>query len=99
MPASDLARVYRIIINEDLDLVLTYRKRRGDGAYRFLLSSAYNLIVRLLLPGLPVRDINSKPKIIRRESLNCLKLSVNDWTIDAEIMLQSRQKKIKIKEI
>lgn len=99
MPEKDLVRVYQTIKKGKHDLVLTYRQTRGDGIYRFLLSSAYNAVVRILFPGIPARDINSKPKIISRESLNRLNLTVNDWTIDAEIMLQSREHKLRIKEI
>jgi glycosyltransferase involved in cell wall biosynthesis len=99
MPAKDIIRVYEKIRKEDWDLVLTYRKKRGDGLYRFILSNTYNLITKVLFPGIPFRDMNSKPKIIKRSSLNLLNLSVDNWTIDAEIMLQSWQKKLKIKEI
>ena len=99
MPAKDIIRVYEKIRKEDLDLVLTYRKKRGDGLYRFILSNTYNLLTKVLFPGIPFRDMNSKPKIIKRSSLNLLNLSVDNWTIDAEIMLQSWQKKLKIQEI
>lgn len=99
MPAKDIVRVYNKIRNENLDLVLTYRKKRGDGLYRFILSNTYNLLTKTLFPGIPFRDMNSKPKIIKRSSLNLLNLSVNNWTIDAEIMLQSWQNKLKIQEI
>ena len=99
MPAKDIIRVYEKIRKEDLDLVLTYRKKRGDGLYRFILSNTYNFLTKVLFPGIPFRDMNSKPKIIKRSSLNLLHLSVDNWTIDAEIMLQSWQKKLKIQEI
>lgn len=99
MPAKDIVRVYNKIRNENLDLVLTYRRKRGDGLYRFILSNTYNLLTKTLFPGIPFRDMNSKPKIIKRSSLNLLNLSVNNWTIDAEIMLQSWQNKLKIQEI
>lgn len=99
MPAKDIIRVYEQIRKEDLDLVLTYRKKRGDGLYRFILSNTYNFLTKILFPGIPFRDMNSKPKIIKRSSLNLLNLSVDNWTIDAEIMLQSWQKKLKIQEI
>ena len=99
MPAIDIIRVYEKIQKEDLDLVLTYRKKRGDGLYRFILSNIYNLFTQVLFPGIPFRDMNSKPKIIKKASLNLLNLSVDNWTIDAEIMLQAWQKKLKIQEI
>jgi dolichol-phosphate mannosyltransferase len=99
MPEKDLVRVYQTIKSGAYDLVLTYRKKRGDGLYRSILSNAYNFMVCILFPGIPARDINSKPKIIRRESFARLNLTVNGWTIDAEIMLQSRKQKLRIKEI
>ena len=39
MPVEDLVRVYRVIEVDDLDLVKTYRLRRGDGWQRRTLSA------------------------------------------------------------
>lgn len=71
------------------DLVFTERVSRGDGLYRRLLSFCYNMVTRLLFPGLGVRDVNSKPKLMTRALYERLKLEDSGWFIDAEIVLKA----------
>jgi len=99
MPAQDIFRVYQKIINEDFDLVKTYRLQRGDNCWRKIIFWCYNIFSNILFPGIGSRDINSKPKVIKREKYSLLNLSENGWCIDAEIMLQSRKLNFKIGEI
>ena len=99
MPVGDLVRVYRKIKAEKLDLVKTYRVERGDNRWRKFLNTIYNLVFRILFPGLNSQDINSKPKIITREAYEKLNLVSDDWFIDAEIMIQARRFNFKIGEI
>jgi len=99
MPIDDIARVYKEIKSSDCDLVKTFRTKRGDGAWRRIISIVYNAIFILLFPGVFYRDINSKPKIFSRSALNKLHLCSNDWFIDAEIMILARRHKLIIKEI
>ena len=82
---------------EDLDLTKTYRVIRDDGLYRRLISAVYNTIFRLLF-GFKVRDINSKPKIIRRDKYELLNLQSDDWFADAEIVIRARELGLKIGE-
>ena len=82
---------------EDLDLTKTYRVIRDDGLYRRLISTVYNGIFSLLF-GFKVRDINSKPKIIRRDKYELLQLESDDWFADAEIMIRARELGLKIGE-
>jgi len=82
---------------EDLDLTKTYRVIRDDGLYRRLISAVYNAIFSLLF-GFKVRDINSKPKIIRRDKYELLKLESDDWFADAEIVIRARELGLKIGE-
>ena len=82
---------------EDLDLTKTYRVIRDDGLYRRLISTVYNGIFRLLF-GFKVRDINSKPKIIRRDKYELLELQSDDWFADAEIIIRARELGLKIGE-
>jgi glycosyltransferase involved in cell wall biosynthesis len=98
MPVEDLIKVYKKIKKENLDLVKTYRIKRGDGWRRKMLSAFYNLIFNILFPGLNSKDINSKPKIMTDDSYKKLNLESDDWFIDAEIMIQARHLKFKIKE-
>jgi len=82
---------------EDLDLAKTYRVIRDDGLYRRFISAVYNGIFRLLF-GFKVRDINSKPKIIRRDKYELLQLESDDWFADAEIIIRARELGLKIGE-
>ena len=82
---------------EDLDLAKTYRVIRDDGLYRRFISAVYNGIFSLLF-GFKVRDVNSKPKIIRREKYELLHLESDDWFADAEIMIRARELGLKIGE-
>jgi len=97
--AGDIIRVYRKIKEENLDLVKTYRVEREDGLERKLLTWHYNLLFKILFPGLAAQDINAKPKIFTRAAYRQLDLISNDWFIDAEIMIQARRLKFKIGEI
>ena len=82
---------------EDLDLAKTYRVIRDDGLYRRLISTVYNALFRLLF-GFKVRDINSKPKILRRDKYELLHLESDDWFADAEIIIRARELGLKIGE-
>ena len=82
---------------EDLDFTKTYRVIRDDGLYRRLISTVYNAIFSLLF-GFKVRDINSKPKIIRRDKYELLNLESDDWFADAEIVIRVRELGLKIGE-
>ena len=82
---------------EDLDLTKTYRVVRDDGLYRRLISTVYNAMFSLLF-GFKVRDINSKPKIIRRDKYELLQLQSDDWFADAEIVIRARELGLKIGE-
>jgi glycosyltransferase involved in cell wall biosynthesis len=96
---EDLVHVYRLLREEGLDLAKTYRKQRGDGLKRKLLSLAFNGLFHLLFPALRVRDVNAKPKILTRAAYERLTLQSTDWFIDAEIMIQARRLGFRIGEM
>jgi glycosyltransferase involved in cell wall biosynthesis len=98
-PMVDIARVYKKLIDEDMDVVKTYRFKRHDGWYRTTLSDTYNFIINIIFPKLSCHDVNSKPKILRAEALHKMDLLSDDWFIDAEIMIQTRRLKLKFAEI
>ena len=99
MPCEDVIRIYRKLINERLDLAKTYRTNREDGLYRTAISIIYNIIFKILFPGLTSRDINSKPKIMKREVYNRMDLRSDGWFVDAEIMILARRMKLNIGEL
>jgi glycosyltransferase involved in cell wall biosynthesis len=99
MPIEDLTRVYELLKKGQYDLVKTYRITRGDGLWRKTVSFIYNLLFKILFPGLKSKDINSKPKIFTREAFNKLDLKNDDWFIDAEMMIQARRYHFNIGEV
>ncbi|MDP8298873.1 MAG: glycosyltransferase family 2 protein [Candidatus Tantalella remota] len=99
MPFRDIVRVYRKIKENDLDLVKTYRAIRGDGWARIVISTIFNIMFFVMFPGFYARDVNSKPKIIRKEAYDKMDLSSDDWFLDAEIMILARRLKLKVAAI
>lgn len=99
MPPEDVARVYRLLVDRDLDLAKTYRVRRDDGPLRRALSSAYNTLFRVFFPGTGLRDANSKPKLFTRAAYERLDLRSDGWFIDAEIMIQARRLGLRTGEV
>jgi len=99
MPAEDVARVYRLLVDEDLDVAKTYREERDDGAYRRFISIVFNLVFRLLFPGIRSRDVNSKPKVLRRWVYEHLHLTSTGWFIDTEMMIKIRRMGVRFGEV
>ncbi len=84
----DVIRVYRLLIEQNLDLCKVNRVVRQDGLKRLLMSKCYNLLFHLLF-SVKSRDVNGAPKLMRRECYRQLELSSRDWFIDAEIMIKA----------
>ena len=99
MPCTDVIRVYNLMVEKGYDLVKTVRIKRSDGFYRMFISTVYNLLFKIMFPGINARDMNSKPKIITRELYQRMNLESNGWFVDAEIMIRARRLKIEIGEI
>jgi glycosyltransferase involved in cell wall biosynthesis len=95
---EDLVRVYRLLREQGLDLAKTYRRQRGDGLKRKLLSLVFNGLFHILFPRLPVRDVNAKPKVFTRAAFERMALQSTDWFIDAEILIQARDLGLRIGE-
>ena len=98
-PISSILDCYQVMEKEKVDLVKTYRETRNDGIYRRIISTAYNLIFKILFPGLNSKDVNSKPKLLRSSAYKKMKLTSDDWFVDAEIMLNVRDYKMSFREI
>lgn len=90
-PIESIEQCYTAIRQGTYDLVKTYRVKRNDGLYRSLISKIYNMLFSALFPGLNSRDINAKPKIMTRKAYEAMRLTSDDWFIDAEIMLNIRE--------
>ena len=99
MPSNDVIRVYQLMKKNGLDLAKTYRAKRNDSSYRRLISVGYNILFKLLFPGVNAWDMNSKPKIMTREFYEKMNLESNGWFIDAEIMIFARRLHARVGEV
>jgi glycosyltransferase involved in cell wall biosynthesis len=99
MPVVDIIPVFRMVRDEGRDMAMTFRVTRGDGPLRKVFSYVYNIVFRLLFPGVTVRDVNSKPKILTREAYESMDLRADDWFIDAEMILEARRLGLQIGEV
>ncbi len=98
-PSEDVARVYQKLVEENLDMAQTYRHTRGDGLFRVIQSQGYNILFKVLFPGLGLKDINSKPKMFSRSLFDKMELTADDWFLDAEIAIQARRYNARVGEI
>lgn len=104
-PMEAVFSCYAKIKSEDLDVVKTFRVSRRDGIWRGIVSKLFNRFFRLLFPGYlamdgsPLQDVNAKPKILRREIYEQMKLSSDDWFLDAEMMIQAMQLGCRVYEV
>ena len=99
MPSEDVVRVYQLMKDNELDFAKTCRTKRNDGSYRKLISTVYNILFKIMFPGIKASDMNSKPKIMTRAFYEKINLESNGWFIDAEIMILARRLSLKIGEI
>ncbi len=74
--AEDVVRLYESALATDGKVLAKVRRRfRMDGLLRKIISTCYNLFVRLLWPRLGSIDVNGTPKLIRWEYLLAMDLS------------------------
>lgn len=99
-PMESIFACFAKIRADDVDLVKSYRVHRSDGLYRSLISIVYNLIFKLLFPAYRgYRDVNSKPKILKREAYERMDLRSTDWFLDAELILNALRLNLRIYEV
>ncbi|MGH1336886.1 MAG: glycosyltransferase family 2 protein [Aureispira sp.] len=97
-PVESIAGCYKHIKTGNYGLVKTYREKRNDGFQRKFISVVYNLVFKILFPGVKANDINSKPKLFSRAVYEKMELTSDDWFIDAEIMIKISKMDIQFHE-
>lgn len=99
-PVEAIFSCFAAIKIGDYDFVKTYRVLRSDGLYRNIISGIYNRLFNLLFPDYQGHhDVNSKPKIIKREAYQRMNLCANDWFVDAELVLNCLNLNLTMHEI
>jgi glycosyltransferase involved in cell wall biosynthesis len=87
---EDVVRLCEAIESATGNILGKVRRRfRMDGMLRKLVSTSYNVGVRLLWPGIASWDINGSPKVLRRDHLEAMQLESKGWFLDPEIMIKA----------
>ena len=80
------------------DIAKGRRASRGDGLYRRIVTIGFNLAFAVLFPRRGVWDVNGKPKAITRSAYGRLRLTSDDWFLDAELVLEAHRLGMKVCE-
>jgi glycosyltransferase involved in cell wall biosynthesis len=80
------------------DIAKGRRASRGDGLYRRVVTTGFNLAFAILFPRRGVSDVNGKPKAIARSAYERLRLTSDDWFLDAELVLEAHRLGMKVCE-
>ncbi|REJ78234.1 MAG: glycosyltransferase family 2 protein [Acidobacteria bacterium] len=98
--AEDVVRLYETVITTDGNVVGKVRRRfRMDGLYRKVVSTSYNLFVRMLFPRLESIDINGSPKLLPAKILRAMDLRSKGWLLDPEIMIKAHYMGLRVLEL
>ncbi|MCO6511887.1 MAG: glycosyltransferase family 2 protein, partial [Aridibacter famidurans] len=98
--AEDVVRLYEAVITTNGNVVGKVRRRfRMDGLYRKVVSTSYNVFVRLLYPRLESIDINGSPKLLPAEVLRAMDLRSKGWLLDPEIMIKAHYMGLRVLEL
>ena len=98
-PIEDVLRMYREMLRTGVDVMKGRRIARFDGLKRRIVSDVYNSIFLFLFRTRGLWDINGKPKGMTRRAYEQLRLSSDDWFIDAEIVLAARREQLVVGEL
>jgi glycosyltransferase involved in cell wall biosynthesis len=97
--AEDVVRLYESVATTNQPVIAKVRRRfRMDGLIRKLVSTSYNVFVRMLWPRLQSIDINGSPKLLPRDVLLGMELKSKDWLLDPEIMIKAHYMGLRVLE-
>ena len=98
--AEDVVRLYEAAVVTNGRIVAKVRRRfRMDGVRRKVVSAVFNVLMRMLWPGIGSLDVNGSPKLLRREVLQEMKLESKDWLLDCEIMIAAHRMQLRVLEL
>lgn len=98
--AEDVVRLFEAARASNGRVVAKVRRRfRMDGLQRKVISTAYQLFVRLLWPRLGTIDVNGSPKLLPRDVLQAMQLESKDWLLDPELMVKAHYAGLRVLEL
>ena len=97
--AEDAVRLYEDAVQCGEIVIAKARRRfRMDGGARKVVSIGYNVLFRMLWPGVESLDINGLPKIMPREVIQRMDLQSRQWFLDPEIMIKAHYLGVRVLE-
>lgn len=87
---EDVVRIYKKLLDENLDFCKVNRINRTEHHFRILQSKIYNNFFKMLFRT-NLSDINGSPKLFRRALYEKAQLSSKDWFIDPEIVIKAKR--------
>jgi glycosyltransferase involved in cell wall biosynthesis len=98
--AEDVVRLYEAALSSDPPVLAKVRRRfRMDGLWRKIVSTTYNVFVRMLWPGIQSVDMNGSPKLMPRALVPALRLQSKGWLLDLEIMIKAHYLGVRVLEL
>lgn len=98
--AEDVVRLFEAVAASKQKVLAKVRRRfRMDGLLRKVISTSYNVFIRMLWPRLGSIDINGTPKILPRDVLLGMNLKSKDWFLDPEMMIKAHAMGVRILEL
>lgn len=94
---ADVVRLYRRMESGEYAMAKAVRIERDESRWRRLQSRAYNWLFRVLF-GIPYRDINGTPKLLKREACEESRLVSKDWFLDPESVIKIVRRKLPLAE-
>lgn len=98
--AEDVVKLYEAAAASNGNIVAKVRRRfRMDGLLRKLISTFFNVLIRVLWPRLQSIDVNGTPKILPAPAIRAMNLKSKDWFLDAEIMVKAHYMGMRVLEL
>jgi glycosyltransferase involved in cell wall biosynthesis len=95
---DDVVVAFERLRETGADVAKGRRATRGDGLYRRIVTTGFNLAFAILFPRRGVWDVNGKPKAITRPAYERLRLTSDDWFLDAELVLEAHRLRMQVCE-
>jgi glycosyltransferase involved in cell wall biosynthesis len=83
---------------EDVDVVQGYKLERHDPVYRIIIGEFYGWCVRFLF-GLKIRDVDCDFRLIRREALKAVDLTIDSGAICVELVRKLQDGGFRFREV
>ncbi len=87
-----------LVLADTYQVIIGYRKKRSEG-WRRKMNAWFLKIAAFLFFGLKYKDIDCAFKLVKKSTLNTIRLKSNGAMISTELLIKLKKNKFKIKEI